>query len=406
MAGRDLLGTETVLDPPHFIQVGDVPAFTGAGSTDLICPCGQSTLVKFYLPANFLAIRIKCFRCGAVTSTPGLPEGEILPRTAVGIEPQQAPAVTSSSVGRGAVLACQDEIARCYALTRPRDAPAEPMLLSHSVLESTAREYDRLTGGRLAEHAEASPPAMGSEQGGYPFAWAVLRLREQIGRPGWSWLQQNDDAMAAMHVAALQHFLHCWGQHPLLARLASPLTERGRFLRTMTSFATAKLLYDAGNHVGFSPPIPGRTDVQLHFSTAAGEPLSLAMVEPDALQWRERDRRSPQVMRSAVVDAVAAAQGQVNSRNPGIVVLSVSILQPDFDQALVDAIHAAFRSVGRKHRGVAAVGVVMPKVLPAGQPDRVGFGYAFYPIRNPHFAGENPVRLGSEQDFNPDRGLA
>jgi hypothetical protein len=85
-------------------------------------------------------------------------------------------------------------------------------------------------------------------------------------------------------------------------------------------------------------------------------------------------------------------------------VLSVSILQPDFDQALADGIHAAFRAVGRRHRGVAAVSAIMPKVLPAGQPDRVGFGYAFYPIRNPHFAGENPIRLGSEQDFKMDRG--
>ena len=274
------------------------------------------------------------------------------------------------------------------------------MLLSHSVLEATAAEYDRLTDGRLAEHVGASPPAMGSEHGGFPFAWALLRLRQQIGRPGWSWLQQDDDALAAMHVAAFQHFLHCWGQHPLLARLASPLAERGRFLRTMAGFATAKLLFDAGNRVGFALPIPGRTDVQLQFSTAGGEPLSLATLAPEALQWRERDRRSPHVLRSAVVDALASAQGRVNARNPGIVVLSVSILQPDFDQALVDAIHAAFRSVGRRHRGVAAVAVVMPKVLPAGQPDRIGFGYAFYPIRNPHFAGENPIRLGSEQDFS------
>jgi hypothetical protein len=391
------------LDAPHFIQVGDAPVFIGAGGSDLVCQCGQSTLIKGYLPANFLAIRIQCFRCGAITRTPSLPDGEILPRSAASIAANQAPSVVPLGVRLGDVLACQDETARHYALTRPGDAPADALLLSRTALEETAAEYDRLTGGRLAEHSDASPPAMGSEDGGFPFAWAVLRLRQQIGRPGWAWFQQDDDGLAALHIAAFQHFLHCWGQHPLLARLASPLAERGRFLHTMTGFATAKLLFDAGNRVGFVMPIPGRTDLQLQFSTAAGEPLSLAMLAPNALQWRERDRRNPQVLRSAVVDAVASAQGRVNSRNPGIVVLSVSILQPDFDQALVDAIHAAFRSAGRKHRGVAAVAVVMPKVLPAGQPDRVGFGYAFYPIRNPHFAGENPIRVGSEQDFSLGR---
>jgi hypothetical protein len=387
------------LDVPHFIQVGGAPAFTGAGSTDLACPCG-SVLITGYLPANFRAIRIQCFRCGAITSTPGLPEGEILPWSAVPIERRQEPIVTPSTVARGAVLACRTETARCYALTRPRDAPAEPIMLSQAVLESAAREYDRLTGGRLAEHIDASPPGMGQEHGDFPFAWAMLRLRQQIGRPEWSWLQQDDDAMAAMYVAAFQHLLHCWGQHPLLAQLASPLAEPGRFLRTMTGFATAKLLFDAGNRVGFSLQTAGRVDLQLHFSTPAGEPLALAMVAPDTLQWRERDRRGAQIMRSAVADALAEAQGRVNSRKPGIVVLSASILQPDFDQALVDGIHAAFRSVGRKHRGVAAVAVVMPKILPAGLPDRVGFGYAFYPIRNPHFSGANPIMLGSEQDHS------
>ena len=164
----------------------------------------------------------------------------------------------------------------------------------------------------------------------------------------------------------------------------------------MTGFATAKLLFDAGNRVGFVLPSGG--DVDLHFTTAADEPLSLALLAPDALQWRQRDRRSPDVLRGAVIDAMASAQGRVNRGNPGIVVLAVSILQPDFDQMVVDAIHAAFQTVGRRHRGVAAVAVVMPKVLPAGQPDRVGFGYAFYPIRNPHFAGENPIRLGPRED--------
>jgi hypothetical protein len=391
------------LNAAHFIQVGDGPAFVGVGGRDLICRCGQSILVKGYLPANFLAIRIKCFRCGAITATPALAEGEILPRSAIAIERNEVPAVVPSNVPRGAVLACHDEISR-FALTRPHDAPTEPMLLSRSVLESTAQEYDRLTGGRLDAHLNASPSGMESAQGEYPFAWAISRLRQQIDHPGWSWLRHDDDAMAAMYITALQDLLNCWRQHPLLARLASPLAERGRFLRTMTGLATAKLLFEAGNRVGFLPPTSSSADVQLHFSTAAGEPLSLAIVAPDALQWKDRDSRSPRVIRSAVVDALASARGRVNSRSPGVVVVSVSILYPDFDQALVDGIHAAYRAVGRKHGGVAAVSAIMPKVMPAAQPDRIGFGYAFYPIRNPHFVGENPIKLGSKEDFNAERG--
>ena len=370
--------------------------FRGAGAGDLLCRCGASVLIQGYLPGNFLAIRIQCFRCGAVTTTPGLRDGEILPLSAVAVEAARMPMVTTSAIGRGAVLACRDAIARDYTLTRPHNPPDEPLLLSRAMLEATAADYDRLTGGRLAEHAVASPSAEGSDQGDYPFAWSVLRLRERIDRPEWSWLYQDDDAMAAMYVTAMHHLMLCWGRHPLLARLVAPLAERNRFIRTVTAMAMAKLLFDAGNRVGFS--LSGG-DVELHFTTAADEPLSFVLLAPDALQWRQKERRSPAALRDAVIDAVAAAQGRVNRSRPGIVVLAASILQPDFDQMVVDAIHAAFQTIGRRNRGVAAVAIIMPKVLPAGQPDRIGFGYAFYPIRNPRFFGENPIRLGTQQDF-------
>ncbi len=365
--------------------------FRGAGFNNLTCQGCGALLIQGYLPGNYLAIRIQCFGCGVVTSTPGLPESEILPRSAVAIPAAREPMAITADIGPGHVLACQEAVERDYTFTRPISPPDEPLLLSRAMLEAAAADYDGLTGGRLAEHVAASPPAMGEEQGAYPFAWAVLRLREQIDKPGWSWLYQNDDAMAAMYVTALHHLMLCWHRHPLLTRLTASLAQPDRFIRTVSTLAMAKLLFEADNRVGFSL---SEKEVDLHFTTAAEEPLSLALLAPEALQWRQKDRRSPAVLREAVIDAMASSQGKVNYNHRGIVVLAASILQPDFDQMVVDAIHSAFSSVGRRHRGVAAVAIVMPKVLPAGQPDRIGFGYAFYPIRNPRFAGENPIRLG------------
>jgi len=381
------------------MQVRDAPVFIGAGPAELNCRCGNSLLISGYAPENFLAIRIRCFRCGNVTTTPGLAAGEILPSDAILTDRSDLPVFSPSSIAPGAVLACRDEVTGSYRLTQPGKPQSEAMLVSPGVLEATAAAYDRLTGGRLAEHIVASPDAMQPEHGDYPFAWSVQRLRAQIGKPGWSWLHQDDDAMATMHVAAMWHCLACWGGHPLLGQLVAPLAVAGQFLRVMTGLATAKLLFDAGNRVGFSLPIAAQSDMQLHFRTAAGEALSLALRSPDALQWRERNRRTPRVLRNAAETAVVSAQGQVNNRKPGIVVLGASILQPDFDQMVVDGINAMFRAVGRKHRGVAGVAVVMPKVLPTGRLDNVGFGYAFYPLLNPDFDGENPIRLGSAQDF-------
>jgi hypothetical protein len=393
MAGGDLLAIAPA-HTPHFIQVGAVPVFRGTGPGDLMCRCGASVLIEGYLPGNFLGIRIQCFRCGTITATPGLPEGEILPLAVRGVAAVQTPAVTTSSVGRGDILVCQDALDQDYVLTRPRSPPDEPFVLTRGLLEAAAADYDRLTGGRLAEQTAASPPAEGVEQGPFPFAWSMQRLTARIDQPGWGWLYQDDDAIATMYVVALHHLMECWGRHPLLARLARPLAERDRFIRTVTGLATAKLLFDAGNRVGFSPAGP---DVELHFTTPADEPLSLALLAPEALQWRQKHRRSIEVFRQTVIEAMAAAQGRVNRSRPGILVLGVSILQPDFDQMVVDAIQAAFHDVGRRYRGVAAIGVVMPKVLPAGPADRVGFGYAFYPVRNPRFSGADLIQLDTKR---------
>ena len=68
-------------------------------------------LVQGYLPGNFLAIRIRCFRCAAVTRTPGLPDGEILPRAAIAVEATGTPMVTTSAIGRGDVLVGREAMA-------------------------------------------------------------------------------------------------------------------------------------------------------------------------------------------------------------------------------------------------------------------------------------------------------
>ncbi len=146
-----------------------------------------------------------------------------------------------------------------------------------------------------------------------------------------------------------------------------------------------------GNRVGFWP---SDSEVDLHFTTAADEPLSLALLAPALLQWRERGAAALEVLTAAVVDTLASAGAgeprQARDRGARCIDLPAGLRS---DGGGRDP-HAAFQAVGRRHRGVAAVAIVMPKVLPIGALDQVGFGYAFYPIRNPRFSGENPVRLG------------
>jgi hypothetical protein len=265
------------------------------------------------------------------------------------------------------------------------------MELSAETLAAAARVYDRLTGGLLSAQIETSPPPEGEEFGDYPFAWSVARLRAKIGTPGWNWRFQNEDAMAAMHVMAFQNFFASWGRQPMLERLAAPLALPGRFLRVIAAFAAARLMADDGNQVGFSLASAARGEVGLAFSSPVGQPLSIALLAPEPLQWRQRERWRPEVLRAAVAEALAVALPRVNTRTPGIVVLSASILLPGFELALAEAIQATLASLGRRYRGVAAAVMLMPKVRPTERPDEVGFGYTYVPIRNPQFRGSNPV---------------
>ena len=232
----------------------------------------------------------------------------------------------------------------------------------------------------------------GTEHGPYPFAWAVLRLRGPIGTPGWSWRYQDDDAMAAMYVMALHHLMWCWGQHPLLARLAQPLAERDRFIRTVTGFAAAKLLHDAGNRVGFS--LAGG-DVGLHFTTAADEPLSLALTAPESLQWPQRTRRSPEVLRQrgGGCTGVGAGTGEPGtSGDRGARGIDPAAgLRPD-DRGRDPRGVPDGRPAPSRRRGGCRCDA--EGAADCGKPDQIAFGYAFYPIRNPRFAGENPIKFG------------
>jgi len=342
--------------------------FRGAGGGELACGCGHP-LVTGYRPENLLAIRMRCFRCGAVTSSPGPPLGYVLPREAQMPALADAPVVTPIDVGADVVLAGAE-----VANTRPSDVRYQSIMLNRDRLDGLGAAFAALGGGA-----------------GHPLVGSLARLRERIGRDGWRWAIEDDDAVAAMHVAAFDYLRHCWGGRPDFAQLVTAFRVPTRYLRTLAAFAAGKLLFDAGNRIGFALQPPAQ-DLSLRV-TMGDAPLGVALSAPDALQWAARGRRSPQVFQRAVTDALAAARGQVNRAKPGLLMLSTSILYQDFDQMMVNAIHAAFRSVGRRYGGVAAVVVLLPRVSTMQQADEVGFGYALYPIVNPHFAGENPIRL-------------
>jgi hypothetical protein len=68
-----------------------------------------------------------------------------------------------------------------------------------------------------------------------------------------------------------------------------------------------------------------------------------------------------------------------------------------FDQMLADSITAAIRSHGKRHRGLAAVAAIMPKVRLTGVQREARFGYSFYPVANGHHSVGQSVKVGARE---------
>jgi hypothetical protein len=94
-----------------------------------------------------------CFRCGFVTETPGLPDGEILPIPLVVFGPVGIFRVNSTvPIAHGAVYTSDEEIGREQSLTRPRK-PVSQRKNIPDILSEVEAHYNELTGGQVAKHA-------------------------------------------------------------------------------------------------------------------------------------------------------------------------------------------------------------------------------------------------------------
>lgn len=385
---------------PHFVQVGDAPVLFGSGPETLDCACGASVLVRGYRPGTLLAIGIQCFRCGDVTTTRGLPDGAVLPQALRAIPPAATALPGSIALPDGLALAAEAEIARVDALTRPAEPPRETLTIGPETIAESLAAYDRLT-DRLDEHRDAvlrrSNPAAWLPQ--YPLAWALTCLQDRSGQSGWSWFASHADSAAVAHLGAFRHFLACWSRHPLFPAMAAGAAAEGFSLHALAVFAAAKCLADSGNRVAFAmPPANGRMR-GFSLGPADAEGVAATVQRIVQFEWPHGRSSEPAAIRTAVVDALVAAQGQVNLRRPGIVLLSPGAAPANFDQPVVDAMNAVLRAQGRRHRGVTAAAAILPKLLGTPRPDQVGFGWSFYPIANPHAASGATARIGKRDDF-------
>lgn len=340
----------------HFVQGSESPVLDGAGPDTLCCACGN-ILISGYAPVRFLAIGIQCARCSQVTTTPPLPDGSARPASVIIAAPSATPRADAMVVPADVAVIGQAEVERLRSLYQPVTPAGTTYHVTAELLDEVVTTHDRVVGEALSESALGSAAAV---------------LRGRVGDEGWTC---TDDANAVTVVAGFLHFVATWSHHPLFPVMAATAAERGFSLHALAPFAAAHMIALSGQPVNFPRPAgyPERIE---------GFDIGASSVGPVVVHTEAFERSDV----SAVSEVVAASQGRINLRHPGMLVLSPGNAVAGFDAALVEAVKGAVQALGRKHRGLLAVSTIMLRIQATPDPHTVRFGYGWFPVQNRHFS--------------------
>ena len=374
---------------PHYSQIGEAPAVVCSGTGQFSCDCGQSVLIAGYEPRNFLGIAIRCAACGRISETPGLPDGAQPPPNVTLVErgDGNAPRVATNET----VLISREEMERLVTFYQPRATGADPHVVSDALLDELEAQQRTWTNQSL------DPAPHGYKD--QPLAWAVAHFRQRLRDPEWTSFADSSDSTAVAVIAAFRDLFASWGHHPLFGAMIRTAAAQGYSLHAMAMFGAAKSLISAGNQIAFVPtagPDPRITSFQLLLGPQ--EQMSVVVNRFDRFEWPDGIEATPQAIRAAAIEAMASVQGSINRLHPGMLVLSPGAVEGKADQLFIDNVFEAIGSHGKRYRGLAAMAVIAPKILPTGKHREVRFGYSFYPIPNRNHAIGRSVHIGSRAE--------
>jgi hypothetical protein len=371
----------------NFVQACEGPIFVGRGNGTLACACGE-VLIEGYDPARFLGVAIRCGQCAEVTTTPPLPPGSSPPSAVVVAETVAEPRTATTALPANVHVAGRIEYDRIATLYQPRTPKDNVYRISADLLDEAAAAHQAALGLALPVGAlNIEDPFAGMTE--HALAWAVAHLRGRLRAEQWASRESAATSAAATNVAAFLHFVRTWSHHPLYPAMAATAAERGFSLHGLAAFAAAHCLTMQGNRIGFPTPkqVPGR----IGFIYVAAGPSDMVAVHPevfDCFEYPYGRSWDPAGLQAAVSDVVLRAQGRINLKNPGILLLSPGVALGGYDEALIEAVKAAVQSAGRKNRGLMAVAPIVLRMQDTPDPHAVRFGYGLFPILNRHYRGE------------------
>jgi hypothetical protein len=311
-------------------------------------------------------------------------------------EPGTDPGSDLLAVPAYVLTAGQEDISRIAAMQQPVTPADNVYRLSPALLDDAIAACGQYA---AAIRAAADAPAVEAEAAvsgrsgaaakDEGLAAAIRHLRTRMADPDWRCLESGETARAVACVTGFLHFTRTWGHHILFPGMLASLAETGFSPHGLAPFAAAHCVATSGNPVSF-PDRAGQTGRITSFSLATG-PVSAVTVHVETIgrlasaagQILDADS-----LKRTVEARVAAIQGRINARHPGILVLSASAVPPaGADGVLSAAVTRVLSNLGRKNSGLIAVAPIVIHLHPGQDKREVILGYGFMPIANPHFTG-------------------
>jgi len=393
-------------------QMSPAPIFKVNSPTQasLSCvSCDQSVLIESYSPQNFIAVSMKCYRCGGITKTPDLEAGEIIPEQILLYKQNDSKnAFVTLLISPETAVTNDEEFARIAFQSKPKDIkasffPAIPTLDKLEEVYSDVSATDMSHHHKKVAQFRISRNELGALQK-YPFAWACAHIRGLLkGREHQHIISTSSwTTLTALSILeCFTHFVGEWSHHPKFREITKEFRNKSAFHHTIAVFATASTLFRLGFRVAIVPAPGESRTADMYMRLGVTQKLHIEVKTPKELNWGYQGDLDVTSLKEVIKASIKDARGQISHDKPGVLVVAASRISRELGPMLKFAISQLIEEDDDSNYGLAGIMGVYPyqdRVAVFKNPRHV-FGFKHIMVPHPKYIGANPFFRSSSDRF-------
>ncbi|MGP6422108.1 hypothetical protein ACTZGP_25440 [Pseudomonas putida] len=384
---------------PIMVQGSNAPIVIrkGAKFPDLVCiACNSSVLITNYLAECFVGIGLQCFRCGSVTWTPSLPDGEVFPYKFLSLGSSGKYLIASSIVDvDDVVLTCEQEIQLAHRKVSPRASKVDVFNVSIENFDLMAAELNVLAGGRFDKYLQSAKRSLINGDIYFrdnPLAWSIELIKKQLAG---NELSLDDRTLVALaFVQGYRAMLNEWREHIHFSVIAIELCAY--FYHSLVQLTVASYLYSRGNKVAINMVCNanGERSADLYVRLSGSKKLFLEVKCPKALEWTNREVSAGR-FKKTIEKCLSDSRGQIDLETPGVLIIGTTCIDKGFLAGFELSVSKVLKARGKSYPAVAAIGIYGLKEVNAAVGHNVmknvSTSVAISLVKNPHYFEDDPI---------------